>query len=172
VIVARAPGRADWQATARVSPSGAKVHIEVPKLDEHGGSTPPVVTTGTGEAARSSGWLTTRRKLAIGVAGASVISVVVGGVLGESANGKHDDAFRLCPEPSKPCGQAPEARALIKAAQGRALDANVAFGVAAAAAITAGVLWFTGAPDTEAMQLSVVPSVSPSETGLAVMGRF
>jgi len=176
VILARAPGRADWRSTARVATSGAKVRIEVPRLDEPTGLTSPtaqpVATAGAGEAGRSSALLTSRRKLAIGVAGASVVSIVVGGILGNAANGKHDDAFRLCPEPAKPCDDAPQARALIQVAQRRALEANVAFGIAAASAVAAGVLWFTGAPDTESMRVAVVPGASPSETRVVVMGRF
>jgi hypothetical protein len=117
--------------------------------------------------------VTARRKLALGVAGASVVGVVVGAVLGESAKTKQSDAYKLCSSPATPCAKADQSEALIKAAQGRALDANVSFGIAAAAAIGAGVLWFTGAPVAEDPgRVSVVPRMAPDETGIVILGRF
>jgi hypothetical protein len=113
------------------------------------------------------------REIAIGVAGASVIGVVAGTVLGVSAKRKQNDAFKLCPDPNAPCAGAPEAQALIKSGRSQALEANIALGIGAAAAIGAGVLWFVGAPEVEGpRRVSVVPSVVPGETGIVVMGRF
>jgi len=185
VIAGRAPGHEEWQTTARVPIEGAKVNVEVPKLKELSKlaspspppATPSLLPSGTEpadhDAARSKGMFTTRRKIAIGVVGASVIGVVAGAVLGASAKGKQNDAFKLCPEPATPCREADQSNALIKSSHSRALEANVAFGIGAAAAIGAGVLWFTGAPDAESpRRVSVVPSVVPGETGVVVMGRF
>ena len=74
-----------------------------------------------------------------------------------------------CPDPATQCLQADQSSALIKSSHGRALEANVAFGIGAAAAIGAGVLWFLGAPEEEnARRVSVVPG----ETGVVVMWRF
>ena len=78
-----------------------------------------------------------------------------------------------CPIPATPYPRADQSNALIKSSHSQALEANVAFGIGAAAAIGAGVLWFVGAPDEEnPRRVSVVPSVVPGETGVVVMGRF
>jgi len=155
----------------------SKVIVEVPKFKELIKLTSPptpalatlVAQPAAHDAVQSNGIFTTRRKIALGVAGVSVPGVA----LGASAKGKQDDAFMLCPDPAMGCTQADESNALIKASHSRALEANVAFGIAAAAAIGAGVLWFTGAPDAEnPKRVSVVPRVMPGETGIAVMGRF
>lgn len=125
------------------------------------------------EFAQSRDTFTTTREVAIGAAGASVIGVVAGVVLGVYAKGKQNDAFKMCPVPATPCTQADQANALIKSSHNQALEANVAFGIGAAAAIGAGVLWFIGAPDEENLsRISVIPSVVPGETGVVVMGRF
>lgn len=113
-----------------------------------------------------------RRKIAIGVGGASVIAVVAGAILGESSRTKQDDAFKLCTDPERPCRDAARANALIQSSHSRSQEANLAFGAGAAAAIAAGVLWFTGAPDAESRRVGVVPRILPGEAGLAVEGRF
>jgi serine/threonine protein kinase len=83
------------------------------------------------------------------------------------------EAFQLCPVPAMPCARADESNALIKSSHSKALEANLAFGVAAAAAIGAGVLWFTGSPHAEEpRRVSVAPSVTPGQLGLTVGGRF
>lgn len=156
VIASRAPGREAWQTTVHVAVERAKVSVEVP---------PPSSDRGAVQS--------TRRKIALGVGGASVIGVIAGVVLGESAKGKQHDAFKLCPDPATPCSQADPSNALLESARSRALEANVAFGIGAAAAIGAAVLWFTGAPDAEnPKRVSVVPSVGPGAAGVIVMGRF
>jgi hypothetical protein len=116
---------------------------------------------------------TTRRKVAVGLASATVVGVVVGVALGEASRAKQSDAYTLCPDPATPCSQGNNANALIQSSHSRALDANVAFGVAAVAAVGAGVLWFTGAPEAESpRRISVAPSVGRDEAGFVVTGRF
>lgn len=186
VIAGHAPGHEAWQTTVHVAVEGGKVSVEVPKFKELSKlRPPPPPPSGPGSkplsltesqdrgATQSQGMFTTRRKIGLGAAGASVITVVVGAVLGTSAKGKQNDAFKLCPDPATPCAQADQSNALIQSSHSRTLGANVAFGLAAATAIGAGVLWFTGAPRTEvAAGVSVVPSMAPSATGVAVLGRF
>ena len=61
----------------------------------------------------------------------------------------------------------------MQTARSDARDANVVFGIAAAAAIGAGVLWFVGAPVIQDdAHMSLVPSLAPQEVGLAVWGSF
>jgi hypothetical protein len=186
VIAARAPGHEEWQTTAHIPIEGAKVSVEVPKLMELSKLTAPPTPAGANPSRPPSlteprdhgtmqpkGVFTTRRKISIGVAGASVVSMIAGAVLGTIAKGKQSDAYRLCPDPATPCTQADQANALLQSSRHRAFEANVAFGIAAAAGLGAGVLWLTGAPDEEnPRRVSVVPSVMPGETGGVIMGRF
>jgi hypothetical protein len=94
-------------------------------------------------------------------------------VVGTTAKSKQDDAFKQCPDPAMVCAQADQANALIQSSHSWALGANIAYGVAAATAIGAGVLWFTGAPKSETSpRVSVVPSLVPGEPGVLVRGTF
>jgi hypothetical protein len=191
IIAGGAPGHEKWQTTIHVPIEGAKVSVEVPKLKgvsdlsdlmplPEPAPARPLPSTSLSvaerhehEAVRPTGILTTRRKVALGVAGQAVISVVVGVVVHASAKDKRDEAFKLCPDPATPCTQADEANALIKSSHSQTFQANIAFGIAGAAAIGAGVLWITGAPHAEnPKRVTVVPSMMPGETGIAVMGRF
>ena len=185
IIAGRAPGHEPWQTTAHVAAERARVSVEVPKFKDLGKLiSPPAATAAPAtepdetepsgdEVVRPAGMFTTRRKIALGVAGAGVIGVVTGVVFGVSAKHDQDDAYKLCPTAATPCAQADQANALLKSGRSRALEANVAFGIGAAVAIGAGVLWFTGAPDREnPRRVSVVPSVAPGEAGVALIGRF
>ena len=91
---------------------------------------------------------TPRRKVALAVAGLGVAIGSAGVVLGVQSNRQKDVAYALCPSPSTPCRRAAEADAIFERGRLRALRADVAFGVAGAAAITAAVLWFTGAHES------------------------
>jgi hypothetical protein len=163
-----------------------------PPFEDHGATTAPVAassptrsnvatlepvvapsSTHKNDTMQSQGTFTKRRKISIVVASGSVISVVAGVALGTTAKGKQNDAFERCPDLATPCTQADESNALLKSAHSRALEANVAFGIAAAAVIGAGVLWFTGTPDAESStRMSVVPNLSLGETSVVVMERF
>jgi len=188
VIAGRAPGHEAWQTTAHVPVEGAKLSVEVPRFKELGKLIPPPTPPANPPAAAppppptpaaqpdppaaSTGLLTTRRKVGLAAAGAGALVAVAGVLLGQSAKQKQHDAFQLCPEPATPCRQADQSNALISASHTRALEANLAFGVAAAAVITAGVLWFTGAPTAEPARLGVAPTAAPGQAGLALVGRF
>jgi hypothetical protein len=178
VIAGRAPGHEEWQTTAHVPIEGGKVSVEVPKFKELiklVAPRPPPLPVAIAAAASgpiesaAPGRLTARRKLALGVAGASVVAVVAGAVLGELASAKQRDAFRRCPDPAMSCNAAAESNALLASGHRVALAANLAFGVSAAAAIGAGILWFTGAPAAETpRRVSAIPGAA----GLAIRGRF
>jgi hypothetical protein len=93
-------------------------------------------------------------------------------VLGTQARGKRDDAHQHCSDTQTPCADADLANQLIDEAQGRALGANIAFGVAAAMAIGTGVLWFTGAAEAPGHHVAVAPTVAPGEAGIVAVGWF
>jgi hypothetical protein len=194
-IVGRAPKHADWSTTITVPAEAGKITIDVPKLEapkkQVTPPTPPIVETrpvspppkhdlpapkhaqDTDTGPSPPMW-TGKRKAAVGLAGVAVVGVVVGALLGSSAKGKQNDAYALCPDPQTPCADAATSNDLISSGQGLALGANVTFGVAGVAAIAAGVLWFTGAPerDTRGHGVVVVPKAAPDGVGLAVAGRF
>ena len=174
---ARGPASGESSEPGRIasSPSEHPVPGTLPTgtLPTPDGSHVPVVTTeGGDDASRPAGLLTGRRKLAIGVAAVAAAAAATGLVSGMLARQNQHDAFALCPDPAVPCQSAGSADALIGSAWRRALVANVAFGAAAAAAIGAGVLWFTGAPEERGRNLHMVPSVAPGAVGVVLHGGF
>jgi hypothetical protein len=190
VIGGRAPGHEEWNTTVTVPPDGGKISVEVPKFKEilklvtpaeplpRGPSAtpaiaPPAADAGPPPAAGRPGRFTTRRRIAIGAAGAGVAALGAGIVLGLQSRARRDEAFALCPDPTTPCTGAARADSLASAGHARALAANLGFGLAAAAMITAGVLWLTGAPESAAPQrVGVAPALSAHQAGVTVMGSF
>lgn len=152
VLEARAPGREPWTTTVHVPEQRGKVEVRVPELAKVVVPPPPP----------EPGW-STRRKVAVGMVAAGVVVVAVGGVLGSMANHDRDEARAICPR--EVCERAPEARELIASSRSLAISADVAFGVAGAAVITAGVLWFTGGQETR-QGIAIAPHPLPG--GFAV----
>jgi hypothetical protein len=125
-------------------------------------------------SAAPRGTLTLRRKVAVGVAGASVAALGAAVVLGLSSSSLEDDAFALCPSATVACAAAGEATDLNERAQSRALQANLAYSVAGVAAISAAILWLTGAPGgdrAEGRELAVMPRLGAAP-GVDVSLRF
>ena len=180
-ISARAPGNAEWSSSITVAAERDARMIEIPRLRpaELGGPKlePPRAIVERAPSPRPPAprepravW-NTRRKLAVGIAGGGALALVAGGVLGVSANGKERDAHALCPDPRLPCDDADRANALLRSGHDRAIGADVAFGVGAAAAIAAGVLWFTGAPESP-RRVVVVPAASPGQILITASRSF
>jgi hypothetical protein len=169
-IAASAPGHREWTTTVTVPDERGETSVTVPALEVEPAISvapphqPPPPPPPVGPM------FTPRRKIAIGVAGASAASVLVGVIFGVSARGKQNDAYALCPDPKTPCAMASEATALTSTGHTRAIIADVAFGGAAVAAIAAGVLWVTGRPDTATPQVSLAPV--PHGSALVLTGRF
>jgi hypothetical protein len=118
-----------------------------------------------------------QRKVSVGVASAGVIAMATGAFLGVTSHDEKTDAFGVCMNTNpKACISSDAARAAedrIHASYRHALEANIAFGAAAALAIGAGVLWFTGGPDTSNVErLRVVPSLAPDGPSVQVRGYF
>jgi hypothetical protein len=120
--------------------------------------------------AGAPGW-STKRKLAVVSAGGGVLGVAAGSVLGMLAQRKQHDTHALCPDPQLACDSADRANELIRSGHSFAVGADVAFGVGAAAAIAAGVLWLTGAPDAH-RGIAVVPSASSGQVRITATGSF
>lgn len=198
VIGGQAPGHEEWKTTVTVPAESGKVSVEVPKFKEivklvtpptpapptpappapaPPTPTPAAVPATTAvsqvhEVAPSPSMWTTKRKVAVGMAGGSAAGLIAGIVLGTQANSKRDEAHQHCSGTATPCADATLANNLIDEAQGRAFTANVAFGVAGALAIGAGVLWFTGAAESPPHRLAVAPTLTPGEPGVVVFGWF
>jgi hypothetical protein len=141
-ISAQAPGHESWTTTVDVNVEAHTAMVDVPRMIAIAASAPLPVT----RAASSTG-LSTRRKLAIVVAGAGVAAAGAGVVLGLSARRLSDDAFALCPDPNQPCADAAVAQDRLDRAHSRARLANISYGVAGAAMVGAVVLWLTGGHD-------------------------
>jgi hypothetical protein len=175
-ISARAPHAVEWSIEITVAAESDAKRVEIPRLAPE----PDIPVTMPAQApapnqvvvespdARTA-W-TVRRKVALGVGGGGVVALVIGGVLGASANGKQSDAHALCPSPMA-CDGAERANELIRSGHRLAIDADIAFGVGAAAVISAGVLWFLGSAESRP-RVAIVPSAAPEHLGLTAMGRF
>jgi hypothetical protein len=180
-IEATAPGHKPWRSTTRVPTEHGKLSITVNKLEE----APAAVAAKPAEPAEPAHaaaanddererpmppphTFTTRRKIAVAVLGAGVVSVLIGAGLGHAANGDKDQAYALCPDPAMPCSSSARANSLISTAHDRAIEADVGFAVGAAAAIVGATLWFTGAPKYETV--GAIPS--PHGASVVFMGRF
>ncbi len=163
-IGATAPGYSQWKTSVSVPNEQGDVKAEVPTLSPVAKPTtpPPPLEQVETEPAAPPPLLTPRRKLAVAAAGVGVASLAVGIVLGVKAKGDRDDAFKLCPDPSVPCADAARADSLTSSGHKLAIGADVAFGVAAAGAIGAALLWITGKPET----------IAPTRNGIALVGRF
>lgn len=186
VIGGRAPGHEEWQTTVTVPVESGKVSAEVPKFKEIArlvtptpasptltpGLIPATQASGFRETAVSPSMWTTKRKIAIGMAGGSAAGLAAGIVFGTQAKSKRDEAHQHCADTQTPCADADIANKLIDEAQGRALGANIAFGVATTMAIGAGVLWFTGAAEAPGRHVAVAPTLAPGESGVVVFGWF
>lgn len=177
VVTAKAPGHEEWSTTVEIKPEKDKVSIEVPTFKELAKLAPPPTPAPPApappvedEPETPSAPMSGKRKLAIGLAVVGVGAAVGGVLLGRSAKALEKDALALCPDPDVPCMDAPRANDLLESGASRALLANVAFGVAAGATVTAVVLWITGAPRES--QVAVTPRASGDSVGVAVSGRF
>jgi PEGA domain-containing protein len=156
-LVARAPGFHDQRIEIPADRSGDyMLSLELTRLE--------VVAT----RPPSDSIFTGRRKVALAVGGAGVVALASGAVLGVQSKNFENDAFALCPSRTSPCAGARKADGLIVSGQSRALQANVAFGVAGGAAVAAAVLWLTGAPES---RVAVTPRLG-AVAGLDLAVRF
>ena len=141
-----------------------------PSIGPPGPPGPPSLTPPRGQNDQIARLFAGRRKYAMAAAGGAVVAFSIGLAFGSAATSKESSAKELCPDPSAPCSNADEANELSKKGHSQATTANIAFGIAAAAAVGAGVLWFTA--EKEPKRVVVVPQVSPHGAGVAITGGF
>lgn len=161
-IAASAPDHDGWETTVKVAPEKAKVVVRVPKLTYH-----PRPRTERPPTPYFT--LTLNRKVAIGVAGASAVALATGIVLGVRGDARERDAYRLCPDPATPCTDAARANRLVRSGHRLAFQADIAFALAAEAAIGAGLLWYFGKPQEHT---TVVPAIDRDGASVTVQRRF
>lgn len=183
VIAGHAPGHEEWSTTVEVPKELGKISVEVPRFKDLKQLIVPAPKTEreavshtelepADEEPPAAGILTSRRKIAIGVAGLGLAAFGAGVMFGLQAKGFEGDAYALCPDPATPCADGDRANELIEKGQQRALLANVSYGVAAASLIGAGALWFLGAPTKPEAAVAVTPRASVGTAGIAVTVRF
>ncbi len=90
-----------------------------------------------------------------------------GVVLGLQARELNNQTYDLCTSPETPCANAGAANDRNGQARTRALEANIAFGVAGAATVAAAVLWWTG----RASAVAVTPTAG-SGAAIGLAGSF
>ncbi len=180
VVSGRAPGHEEWSTKVTVKPEGDKVSVEVPRFKELKQLAPPpggglgaeLVDDDLGPSGPIDrpAMLTTRRKIALGVAGASVVVLVAGAITGSQAKGLEADAHDVCQ--LRVCVDHAEANGLLEDARAKAKVANLSYALAALAGVGAGVLWMTGGPTHGDGGVAVTPAVGPGMAGAVVQGRF
>jgi hypothetical protein len=170
-ITASAPNHAGWSQKVTVPNEHGEVTVTVPLLEESATTPPPrkkEVRVADIQPPEPVGIMSTKRDIAIGVGVVGVGAIVAGALLGHSAQGQRDDAYKLCPDPAMPCASSASANNLISTAHTRAIEADVAFGAGAVAAIVATTLWVTGAPERPMLDAQL----SSHGASLALIGRW
>jgi tetratricopeptide (TPR) repeat protein len=157
VIEGRVPGREQWRTTVHVPIERGAITAVVPDLEKH---TRPV-------SKPAVPW-SMRRKVSVGFAVTSVAAAGLAVGLGLRALSYEKEANALCrnPEP-RGCDQGDRASALSATGHRFAIAANVTWGLAGAAAITAGVLWFTGGRG-----IAIAPTASAEGFAVTATRRF
>ncbi|HEX3757184.1 MAG TPA: hypothetical protein VHW23_00695 [Kofleriaceae bacterium] len=156
---------------------GESLAIEIPALEPLPVARPPKPRPAGPVAPAIDPELAARRHsrhvVAVVLGGVALGAAGGGTVFGLQARSRYDNAKQLCGGAINPCdpAQLASARSRVDDARRRALYADLAFGVAGAAAITAVIVWAT-APSLEAAPVAVVPSVGARSLGLAVGGAF
>jgi len=119
-----------------------------------------------GELDRFARAIGTARDIGVGAAAQEILATT-SVVLGVSSSGLRSEALARCPPNNCSAGDAAAAQSLEDRARGRALAADLGFGLAGAAAIGAVALWIWGAPAS-----SAPIEVAPTTQGLVIGGRF
>lgn len=178
VIAGKAPGHESWSTTVTLQPETDKQAVEVPRFK----ALPEIVNKPPRDEASAvvqvrpevpePSPFTRPRKVGIAVAAGGV---VLGGVaigLGLSASSLHDGAVATCPPSACSVKNAADANATDDRARSRARYANLGYGLAGAAVVTAGVLWLVGKPESPRTDQVVIAPQLGEARGLAVAGRF
>jgi hypothetical protein len=164
-VEGKAPAYEAWSTTVTVGKEQDKQSVNVPKFTEM-----PKKKLPPGEGGAEPSSFTGKRKIAAGVGAVGVVAAVVGTVMYTSASGTYDDAKAATTQADRD--------RLVDDANGKYLQAQILWGVGAAAVGTAAFLWFTGGPAaleaTEASdgEVTFTPRITGDSAGFVVGGRF
>jgi serine/threonine-protein kinase len=159
-IEASAPGKRKWSTVTTVGPNGAAVSVTVPPLDgqeapapmarsERG---PEASSTIAGPGSEEPAPDTSRRTVALVVAGAGVVGIGVGTIFGLMSISKHENYLGHCD--GSVCDA--EGVSLHDDAVRAGTISTVAFGVGLAGVAASVILWLTAPKSSRA------PSASPT----------
>ncbi len=174
-IVARAPGTVAWSARVAVATELDREELEIPRLTEasaggassvHAASSPVIEPP----VDRPAGSLTSLRKASLGVAGAGLLALGGGVVLGLKAGGYQADSDAICPTTT--CNDA-EGLRLNREARSTGTKATVLFVAGGLFVATGATLWIVGAPDRrDRSGVGVVPLVGEDRVGVTLTGAM
>jgi hypothetical protein len=165
-IVGAAPGFEPWSTSVAVKTKPRTV--EVPALTRRPGALRVAAPAQVEPPAAVPARFTGRRKLAIAIAAVGVGAAGVSIGFGLQASSVEDQADAICPNAA--CNNA-HAVDLNRVARRDALVANIGLVTAAAAAITAAVLWYIGSPNPSE-GISIAPMLGRDRAGLSFGRAF
>jgi tetratricopeptide (TPR) repeat protein len=155
---------------AREAPSTTETNRSAPDAPASRAARQATVPATSGAHPADPGW-SPAHQLALSTAAVSVLALSAAAALGASATARQHNAHDLCPAVETRCDAAEQANALIRSAHDRALAADVAFGVAAAAAVTTSILWIAGARDSTRLVVAA-PDATSGRVVVAMRGSF
>ena len=189
IVGARARSQDEWKTTVKVPVEKGKIAVDVPKLEEPGAKAsrsqqpsssrtsrssrrpePSRVpaTTSRSPSTRAHRCSPRKRKIALARRRRRRARLVGGRRVRHGGEGEGERRVRAVSRSADAVRRRGARRCAGRhARETKALIANIAFGVAGAAAIGAAVLWFTGAPESGA-DVAVVPGPG----SLTVVGKF
>jgi len=177
-LTASAPGYKSWSMDVTITGEGSTITVDVPALEKAPEPPPPppgggndVFRTPTQPAVDKDPGKG-RRKLGMIVGAVGVAGLGAGAVFGLGAKNAFADADVNCGGDVGDCrGDAEAAQGDIDSANSKAMLANIAFGVGAAALIGGAVLYLTAPEAAESTMVS--PTVgADGSAGVIVRGRF
>lgn len=147
---------------------GRSVKFEVPALAPEGEASTPTAEPTTTELGDPPSW---RMPIALGLAGAGVVAVGIGAMIGLSAQSTYDGAFDGggCDRASKTCD--PPGQSAVDDARSKATVSTVLFG-AGAAIVAAGAIVFFTAPSPKPQALRFVPTTYAGGAGVVLGGAL
>jgi hypothetical protein len=166
VIVAHAPGHADWQITTHVPAEAGNVSVEVPRFEQRAAApaaTPAAASADVLPAGNAGG-----HKAAIAIAVVGVVGLGVGTGLAIQSRSLENDADKLCPGTTCTNQHGVD---LNSAARRDALLADIAVAAGGAAIVGATVLWLTASPRSRPT-MAIVPILDANHIAVSLARRF
>lgn len=182
-ISGQAPGHEPWSTRVQINAEGQRASVEVPRFKQLADMTkavakidPPKTAApeqgddeGSDQPAVEPHTFTTLRYAAVTSAAVGVIALTGGIVVGLKARDYQHQSDAICPDAT--CSD-PHGLDLNSKARSDLTTSEILFGVGGAAIAGAAVMWFVGAPHATSERVSVIPDVTASHAGLALIGQF